>query len=89
MGNASENFLLVSRISKDNDIIMGTLYAILGEPLHLLFVPRDVPAFYFPLNVLTSASLPPRCAVGAGEWNPSPGGLQEEVLPEAGRVFRG
>ncbi|CAF93949.1 unnamed protein product [Tetraodon nigroviridis] len=30
MENASENFLLVSSISKDVDIIMGTLYAILG-----------------------------------------------------------
>lgn len=86
MGNASENFLLVSNISKDNDIIMGTLYAILGELLGLLSPAR---LLRFPLNVLTSASLSPRCAVGAGEWNPSPCGLQEEVLPEAGRVFRG
>ncbi|XP_003963408.2 opsin 7, group member b [Takifugu rubripes] len=30
MGNASENFLLVSNISKDNDFIMGTLYTVLG-----------------------------------------------------------
>lgn len=37
MGNASENFLLVSNISKDNDIIMGTLYAVLGELLMASF----------------------------------------------------
>ncbi|XP_035511784.1 opsin-5-like [Morone saxatilis] len=30
MGNASETFLLVSRISKDIDILMGTLYIIFG-----------------------------------------------------------
>ncbi|XP_008289405.1 opsin-5-like [Stegastes partitus] len=30
MGNASETFLLVSRISKDNDFLMGTLYTIFG-----------------------------------------------------------
>ncbi|MEQ2180011.1 hypothetical protein GOODEAATRI_031123 [Goodea atripinnis] len=30
MGNASEIFLFVSRISKDNDFIMGTLYIIFG-----------------------------------------------------------
>ncbi|XP_054902302.1 opsin 7, group member b [Poeciliopsis prolifica] len=30
MGNASEIFHFVSRISKDNDIIMGTLYTIFG-----------------------------------------------------------
>ncbi|KAM7404850.1 hypothetical protein PAMP_012161 [Pampus punctatissimus] len=30
MGNASEMFLLVSKISKDNDFFMGTLYIILG-----------------------------------------------------------
>lgn len=81
MGNASENALLVSNISKDNDIIMGTLYAILGELLHLLFPAR---LQRFPLNMPVTASLSPRCAVGAGERNPSPCGLQEEVLLEAG-----
>lgn len=86
MGNASENFLFVSNISKDNDIIMGTVYAILGERLRLLFSAR---LQCFPLNVLTSASLSLRCAVGVGEWNSSPCGLQEEVLLEASRVFRG
>ncbi|XP_047427088.1 opsin 7, group member b [Mugil cephalus] len=30
MGNASETFLIVSRISKDNDLLMGTLYTIFG-----------------------------------------------------------
>ncbi|XP_074500205.1 opsin 7, group member b [Sebastes fasciatus] len=30
MGNASETFLLVSRISKDNDFLMGTIYIIFG-----------------------------------------------------------
>lgn len=85
MGNASENFLLISTMSKDIDIIMGTLYAILGGLVHLLF-PATLQ--HFPLNVLTSASLS-RCAVSAGEWNPSPCGLQEEVLPEAGRAFCG
>ncbi|XP_030288753.1 opsin-5-like [Sparus aurata] len=30
MGNASETFLLVSRISKDNDFLMATLYTIFG-----------------------------------------------------------
>uniref|UniRef100_A0A8C6T8B8 Opsin 7, group member b n=1 Tax=Neogobius melanostomus TaxID=47308 RepID=A0A8C6T8B8_9GOBI len=30
MGNASESFILVSRISKDNDFLMGTIYAIFG-----------------------------------------------------------
>ncbi|XP_037627495.1 opsin 7, group member b [Sebastes umbrosus] len=30
MGNASETFLLVSRISKDNDFLMGTIYTIFG-----------------------------------------------------------
>ncbi|XP_041655640.1 opsin 7, group member b [Cheilinus undulatus] len=30
MGNASETFLIVSRISKDNDFLMGTLYTIFG-----------------------------------------------------------
>ncbi|XP_022597679.1 opsin-5-like [Seriola dumerili] len=30
MGNASETFLLMSRISKDNDIFMGTIYTIFG-----------------------------------------------------------
>ncbi|KAM9855283.1 opsin 7, group member b [Aulostomus maculatus] len=30
MGNASETFLLESRISKENDILMGTLYTIFG-----------------------------------------------------------
>lgn len=31
MGNASEIFLFVSRISKNNDFIMGTLYTIFGK----------------------------------------------------------
>nr|XP_043894866.1 opsin 7, group member b [Solea senegalensis] len=30
MGNASETFLIVSNISKDNDFLMGTLYTIFG-----------------------------------------------------------
>nr|XP_019951494.1 PREDICTED: opsin-5-like [Paralichthys olivaceus] len=30
MGNASETFLLVSNISKDNDFLMGTIYIIFG-----------------------------------------------------------
>ncbi|XP_061590844.1 LOW QUALITY PROTEIN: opsin 7, group member b [Cololabis saira] len=30
MGNASETFLFLSRISKDNDFLMGTLYTIFG-----------------------------------------------------------
>lgn len=55
MGNASENFLLVSRISKDNDIIMGSLYTILGEPSHLF--PGNVPNTPPHLTSLTSASL--------------------------------
>lgn len=31
MGNASDIILLVSRISKDHDFLMGSLYAIFGE----------------------------------------------------------
>ncbi|KAI4824636.1 hypothetical protein KUCAC02_013134 [Chaenocephalus aceratus] len=30
MGNASEAFLLISKISKDSDILMGTIYIIMG-----------------------------------------------------------
>lgn len=86
MGNASENFLLVSNISKDNDFIMGTLYTVLGEPLHLLLAAMIQNS---PSDLLTPAFLCLRCAVGAGEWNPSPRGLQEEVLPEASGVFCG
>lgn len=81
MGNASENLFLVSSISKDIDVIMGTLYAILGGPLILLLPATPQP---FPLSVRTFASVSPRCAVSAGERNPAPCGLQEEVLPEAG-----
>lgn len=31
MGNASETYLFVSRISKENDFLMGTLYTIFGK----------------------------------------------------------
>lgn len=31
MGNASESYLFVSRISKNNDFLMGTLYTIFGK----------------------------------------------------------
>lgn len=71
MGNASENFPFVSTISKDIDIIMATLYTILGGLLHLF--PATLQRF--PVNVLTSVPLSPRGAVSAGEWNPSPCGL--------------
>ncbi|XP_068160135.1 opsin 7, group member b [Antennarius striatus] len=30
MGNASETFLIISRISKNNDLLMGTLYIVFG-----------------------------------------------------------
>ncbi|XP_077471052.1 opsin 7, group member b isoform X1 [Stigmatopora argus] len=64
MGNASETYLFVSRISKDNDFLMGTLYAIfgvfsvLGNGILLLVAYRKKsslkPAEYFVVNLAIS-----------------------------------
>ncbi|XP_076023062.1 opsin 7, group member b [Genypterus blacodes] len=64
MGNASETFLLVSRISKEYDFIMGTLYtifgvlSILGNGILLFVAYRKKsslkPAEYFVVNLAIS-----------------------------------
>lgn len=42
-----------------------------------------------PIALIYPSTLSPRCAVGAGEWDPAVRGLQKEVLPEARRVLCG
>ncbi|XP_061609667.1 opsin 7, group member b [Phyllopteryx taeniolatus] len=64
MGNASETYLFVSRISKDNDFLMGTLYTIfgvlsvLGNGILLFVAYRKKsslkPAEYFVVNLAIS-----------------------------------
>lgn len=64
MGNASETFLLVSRISKDNDFLMGTIYIIFGK--WCVFFPPDLKTLYVWMCVQIQQPyyIPPLCLLG-------------------------
>lgn len=87
MGNASESYLFVSRISKSNDFLMGTLYTIFGKliVLDLLFTYLRVD---YLSDLVCVHCLFHRGPVFAGEWYLVVRGLQKEVFLKASRVFR-
>ena len=73
MGNASETFLFLSRISKDNDFLMGTLYTIFGKEICLHLCCAVI--WTHMQELLYTIFVFPRCAVCAGEWDPAVCGL--------------